>query len=447
MTATLNLPEPPITRKPAARERPWLPAALALGWVHLWLLASAGFAQTTPQSPKHKASVQPSEEVPSYFLIPFQGTVGRELIAQKVKEAMAVGLKNPRTVFVLEFDSPGGLISECEAILALLAEQKERRSIAFIKNAYSAAAILALACDEIYMLENSSIGSAQAILISNPPSQPQPQTQPRTQPPPEAPPRSPPSVAPEDKPPAGPVVTEAHEKIQSVWRSICRRAADLGGHSPLLAEAMADPDIQIRLVEKDGKNVVEQFLEAREEDLAQNRILKPKGKLLTLTGREAVNCGLATAVVGRLSDIEKKAPGLSGWKPVSDRGKRIMDTFRGKVEKAEKTFREMVVKAGDELRLAVLEDPAKSTYNVDGKGNLTAGSYDLLVKQCTRCANHLNNCEAALKQISELGKNIPFLDEEAKAAQEKRVEIRAARERIQQFAKRFKLPTMKKLGL
>src|SRR2546422_561999 len=171
MTATLNLPEPPITRKPAARERPWLPAALALGWVHLWLLASAGFAQTTPQSPKHKASVQPSEEVPSYFLIPFQGTVGRELIAQKVKEAMAAGLKNSRTVLVLEFDSPGGLISECEAILALLAEQKERRSIAFIKNAYSAAAILALACDEIYMLENSSIGSAQAILISNPPSQ------------------------------------------------------------------------------------------------------------------------------------------------------------------------------------------------------------------------------------------------------------------------------------
>ena len=186
MTATLNLPEPPITRKSAARERPWLPAALALGWVHLWFLASAGFAQTTPQSPKHKASGQPAAEPPSYF--------------------------------------------------------------------------------------------------------------------------------------------------------------------------------------------------------------------------------------------------------------------RGKVEKAEKTFREMVVKAGDELRLAVLEDPAKSTYNVDGKGNLTAGSYDLLVKQCTRCANHLNNCEAALKQISELGKNIPFLDEEAKAAQEKRVEIRAARERIQQFAKRFKLPT-KKLGL
>src|SRR5438093_12466752 len=139
MTATLNLPEPPFSRKPAARERPWLPAALALGWVHLWFLASTGFAQTTPQSPKHKAS-QPAAEPPSYFLIPFQGTVGRELIAQKVKEAMAAGLKNPRTVLVLEFDSPGGLISECEAILALLAEQKERRSIAFIKNAYSAAA-------------------------------------------------------------------------------------------------------------------------------------------------------------------------------------------------------------------------------------------------------------------------------------------------------------------
>src|SRR6185503_14629842 len=120
----------------------------------------------------------PAEKGPSYFVIPFKGEIGKTLVAAKVKEAMAAGLKDPQTVLVLDFDSPGGLIRECEAILELLAQQKERRSIAVIKNAYSAAAILALSCDEIFMLENSSIGCAQAIVLSSAPPAADPQPAP-----------------------------------------------------------------------------------------------------------------------------------------------------------------------------------------------------------------------------------------------------------------------------
>jgi len=429
--------------------------AFLLSLVVLWVLTTPVLAQSPPKAKdaKSRAPAPPGAATttgPTYFVIPFKGTVGKELLASKVKEAMAAGLKDGKTVLVLDFDSPGGRISECEEILGLLAEHKGRRTIALVKNAYSAAAILALSCDEIYMLENSSIGSAQAITISAPqppapPPPPPPQT-PRNADPQPAPAPSPPQPPP-DKPATGVVVTEAHEKVQSVWRSICRRAAELGGHNPLLAEAMADPGVQIRLVEKDGKMVVEQFLTAKEEDVAANRILKTTGKLLTLTGREAVNCGLAVAVVDRLGDVETKASGLAGWKPVNDRGQKIMDAFRIKVEKAEKSFEELAKTVNEGLRHAVIEDPAKKSYSLDGSGTLTPAGYKLLVKQCQTCAAHLNQSEQALRRIAELGKSNPFLEEVAEEAQEIRAEIRASRDRIRVFASRFRLPAGRKLGL
>jgi ATP-dependent protease ClpP protease subunit len=388
-------------------------------------------------------------------VVPFKGEVGKTLVAAKVKEAMAFGLKDPKTVLVLDFDSPGGAIVECEAILELLAQQKERRTIAVVKSAYSAAAILALACDEIYMQENSSIGCAQAIVT--PPQAPAPPELPAVPSPPQRQPGPEPAVPPRDatpgdgdapgrRPPAAQQVTAAPEKIQSVWRSICRRAAEIGGHSSLYAEAMVDPALQIRLVEKDGRKTVEQFLTPTEEDARENRILKTSGKLLTLTGKEAVRCGLARAVVAQFGEVEKKASGLAGWRPVSDRGEKIMDSFRAKVEKAEKTFEAEAKKFSDSLRIAVAEDPSKKRYEVDSKGNLTQHSYNTLVTQCKRCLAHLNACEIALKKIAELGKDHPFLEEAARAAQLEKTEVQSARERVREFAKRFRMPP-RALGL
>ncbi len=98
-------------------------------------------------------------------MIPLCGEVGKEIAPRQIKKAFSSGLQSSQTVLVFEIDSPGGLVSECEKIINLVAEQKDRRSIAFVKNAYSAAAIIALTCDEIYMADGASIGAATAISI------------------------------------------------------------------------------------------------------------------------------------------------------------------------------------------------------------------------------------------------------------------------------------------
>ena len=141
---------------------------------------------------------------PTFFVVPLHGEVGVEIAAKPMAQAFKTGLLDPKTVLILDIDSPGGSVAECEKIIDLLAKETERRTIASVRQGYSAAAIIALLCDEIYMEKNASIGAATAIITK------------------------------EGK------TTAVDEKMQSVWRSTCRRAAEIGGHNPLFAEAMVD---------------------------------------------------------------------------------------------------------------------------------------------------------------------------------------------------------------
>jgi ATP-dependent protease ClpP protease subunit len=436
------------------------------------LLPAALGQQPPPPRPSAAKGATPAPKPaspPRYFVVPLHGVVGKQVTARKLKEAMGEGLKDPATILVLDIDSPGGLISECEKIIALLGEEKDRRTIAFVRNAYSAAAMISIACDEIYLQELAAIGAASAIItgpatpapgVPDKPGLPgrpareertgPPERRPRAPAPREPEPPEPQPGTPDDKDSKDTKdpeenndtrVREAPEKIQTVWRSICRRAAELGGHNPLLAEAMADRDIRLRLVAKDGDKVVEQYLDAKDEDYQENRIIKTSGKLLTLTAREAVNCGLAAGIAQRINDLEGRGPGLAGWKPVNNRGERIMALHKADVEKAEKSFRTLLFILEDSLRNAIASDPSARSYNTDLHGDLLQAERDALSRLSQACANHLRNCEVALQKISDLGSKHPFLEPEARGAQEVKEKIRMVRDRMQKTAQRYRVQT------
>ncbi|MCD6219073.1 hypothetical protein J7K43_01640, partial [Candidatus Calescamantes bacterium] len=81
---------------------------------------------------------------------------------------------------------------------------------------------------------------------------------------------------------------EAPEKVLSYTRALFRTTAEAKKHSPLIAEAFVDKDVEIVRV-KGGELKYKQ--EVKEEEIL--KVVSPKGKLLTLSGKEAKEIGLA----------------------------------------------------------------------------------------------------------------------------------------------------------
>jgi len=180
------------------------------------------------------------------------------------------------TIVVLDIETPGGSTIEAERIVDLLIEHKRTRVVAFVRKALSAGATITLACREIYMSENATIGAAVSYMQDS----------------------------------DGEIVripADVAEKFQSAWRAVCRKAAEHGGHSPLLGEAMVDPDFSLTMQNIEGKIVVERG--------GQGELLKEKGRILTLTAREAEKCGLSSGTVGEIAAIGQKI-GLANWRSV-----------------------------------------------------------------------------------------------------------------------------------
>lgn len=123
---------------------------------------------------------------------------------------------------VLRIDSFGGhLFAGKEIADALLEMPDDVRVIAWVPNkAISAAAFIALACDELRMAPNATLGDCQPITMA----------------------------------PGAAGYEEAGEKIQSPLRAWFRRCAEANGHPVLLAEAMVSKHLEIVRVryEKDG---------------------------------------------------------------------------------------------------------------------------------------------------------------------------------------------------
>lgn len=184
---------------------------------------------------------------------------------------------------VLEFDTPGGRLTTMRQFAAAIDEARSDGVlvIGWIHDeALSAGTWLAIACDSLYATTRGTLGAAQAVV------------------------QTPGGLAP------------AAEKYASTYRVWVRAWAESHGRSPLLAQAMIDPDTEVRRVRIDGMEELvsgdEWFdLADRGEEPELLGVVVPKGRLWALTGTEAVEYGFTDAVAESLDEVLAKQ-GLAG---------------------------------------------------------------------------------------------------------------------------------------
>lgn len=127
----------------------------------------------------------------------------------------------------IKMNTYGGMVNFADSIRTALLHSKIKTVVFVDNNAASAGALIAIACDRIYMRSGASIGAASVV---NPQGEIMP------------------------------------EKYQSYMRGLMRATAEAKGRDPRIAEAFVDPDVAIA-----GLN--------------------EKGKVLTLTADEALKAG------------------------------------------------------------------------------------------------------------------------------------------------------------
>jgi membrane-bound serine protease (ClpP class) len=266
---------------PAVKER-GTPARL----LRAALLACAALLASTAAA----ALARPVDGGVTHVLIEGELDVGHQsLLRRAIDGASARG-----DALVLELDTPGGSIE----IMWQLARQIDEASesgvlpVAWVNDhALSAGALLAFACEHVYMREQATIGAATPIVIGPGGAQP----------------------VSED--------ADVLEKMKSAFRADFRAWAAAHGRSDLLAEAMVDRDVEVILARVDG---VEQLMSAQDwddamargDELVQVRTVSPRGELLSLTGPEALELGVADGLAEDLDAVLGKL-GLRGTGPTS----------------------------------------------------------------------------------------------------------------------------------
>ena len=266
-----------------------------------WQAAPAPAAPSAPAAPPGGAtkseavvppSVPPAGKDGTYMVIPIKGAIGRAFDRSIMAAYLEKAAKLKPGVIVVDLQTPGGSVSEAEAIIDSLAALKGVRVVALVRKAISAGAAITLACKEIYISENATIGAAVSFQLDR-----------------------------EGK--VSQLPSDVAEKMQSIWRASIRKAAEHGGHPSLLAEAMVDPAFALTM-RKEGDKIV------FERDGA-GEVIKAKNRVLTLTGREAVACGLALGLA-ETPEALGTILGFSGWKELGTRARATAADQPGSIE-------------------------------------------------------------------------------------------------------------------
>ncbi len=213
-------------------------------------------------------------------VISLKGDIFEPLTREVLKKMQRVEPTQIKAV-ILEIDTPGGLVSAaleiCRQIKIL--EESKIEVYAYITGfAWSGGALIALACDRIYMIEQASIGSAQVKVIT----------------------------------PVG--MEDADEKALSAMRAHFRAFAEHRGYPKALAEAMVDPSLEVHEVHYRGERFFKtapELLKMRGEvqeagQIIDRGIVVASGKLANFTAQEAKNFGFCKAICQTRADVLKE---------------------------------------------------------------------------------------------------------------------------------------------
>lgn len=175
------------------------------------------------------------------YVVNINGPINNEMV-KTVDRGVAGAIKQKAEGLIFHIDTYGGLLKAADDIRKVILKAPVP-TVAFIdKDAASGGALIALACDSIYMSPGASIGAATVVDMSG---------------------------------------RKASEKMQSYMRSLMRSTAEARGRNPRLAEAMVDENISI-------SNVV------------------PAGQLLSLSTAEAIRDHMANGEASSLEEVAFK---------------------------------------------------------------------------------------------------------------------------------------------
>lgn len=132
----------------------------------------------------------------------------------RVEKAMEEATEMHADIIVVKINTFGGALNDADKIRTAFLQSKIPIWAYIDNNAASAGALIAIACDSIYMHSGSSIGAATVVDQSG-------------------------AVQP--------------DKYQSYMRSLMRTTAETRGRRPDIAEAMVDPDVMVEGIVDSGK--------------------------------------------------------------------------------------------------------------------------------------------------------------------------------------------------
>lgn len=237
-----------------------------------------GSATTQPSSQQiDKSQIKSvngiAHDGPSYVLLPVEGVIGIDISGNAFQTGLEQALQMQPQIIVIFIDSDGGSISELEKMEDALAEVPPGvRKIAYVKKAFSAAAVLAMSCQQIYIKPDGVIGAAVPFKFTD-------------------------KGLPED----------VDAKFRSAFAAKVRTWVGQAGHSDLFVRGMMDLNLQLYIRMEDGQLVISTG--------GPGRMIKSSGQILTMTAQEATDCGL-TQIASKMADIGKQAVG-GPWYPES----------------------------------------------------------------------------------------------------------------------------------
>jgi len=267
------------------------------------LLALPLFAdETSEAAPASLAAPAPANE--TAWIIPIEGDIEPSMVTFVRREARRA-LDEGADYLVFEIDTFGGRVDSALQITSFIMSIKKAKTVAWVRNSessmgvsWSAGALIALSCNQIYMANGTSMGAAAPVTIG-----------------------------------ADGHTEGTGEKTVAAVRSQIAAVAEKNGHPTGIALAMADYDVELWETEIDGvtKVLTVQELERLEslrpgqegapKELRRVGIISPAGKLLSLTAGEAYRYGLTRgmaddrdellSMLGATAVLEESIP--SAW--------------------------------------------------------------------------------------------------------------------------------------
>jgi ATP-dependent protease ClpP protease subunit len=313
------------------------------------------------------------------IVLTLEGPIMYEIETAAFERAIEQAVHEGPLFILLQIDTPGGRCDYAQRICSAISNTANCPVIGYVKGgqfggAVSAGVAVALACDKIYMASDTIIGAAATVTIS---STGQPQAL------------------------ADIYGKDVAEKFNSAWRAYLASLAEKNHRPGLLARAMVDKDTEvIEVIESYSRSFIDPA--NRQPDQQVVRIWNKKDSLLTLTAREAVECGIAD----ELADSQQQVL-------------RDLDAGSAKVR-----FDDAIEEAGRELKRA------------NGQLNRIIKSIDLKIKQARepmpapKALGILRAARSEFATLVKLAKKYPDLQLNVKALEEELNSIEANYQKI-----------------